>query len=204
MNVMSMPQLPERRKGKWGWPVLFSYAKEYYQAYKVIRFCLTAMGRVTALALLAIALAPLYASPPQVRHTSNKTAVPAHNTKVRRTGARSGHSASSHGKTGRRTRAAHFAPAPSYQLHPDPERYQQIQQALADRGYFKGEANGAWSDDSVEAMRRFQADQKIDDDGKIDALSLIALGLGPKHDGATTVSALPPANSSVSLAGQAR
>jgi len=77
------------------------------------------------------------------------------------------------------------APAPSYQLHPDPERYQTIQKALADRGYFKGDPNGTWGDDSSDAMRRFQTDQKIDNDGKIDALSLISLGLGPKHDGTT-------------------
>ncbi len=76
-------------------------------------------------------------------------------------------------------------PAPTYQLHPDPERYQQIQQSLADRGYFKGEVNGQWNDDSVDALKRFQADQKLDNDGKINALTLTGLGLGPKHDGST-------------------
>ncbi len=83
----------------------------------------------------------------------------------------------------RRRRAAHLAP--SYQLHPDPERYRQIQQALAERGYFTGQVNGEWNDDSVAALRHFQADQKLDGDGKIDALSLKALGLGAKHDGTT-------------------
>jgi peptidoglycan hydrolase-like protein with peptidoglycan-binding domain len=74
---------------------------------------------------------------------------------------------------------------PSYQLHPDPDRYRQIQQALADRGYFTGQVNGEWNDDSVAALRRFQADQKLDGDGKIDALTLRGLGLGAKHDGST-------------------
>src|SRR5438874_11324419 len=60
-------------------------------------------------------------------------------------------------------------PAPSYQLHPDAERYQEIQKALADRGYFKGEANGQWSDDSVDALKRFQADQKLPNDDKINS-----------------------------------
>ena len=75
------------------------------------------------------------------------------------------------------------APAPSYQLHPDPERYGQMQQALADRGYYKGPINGEWNDESVDALRRFQVDKKIDDDadGKVTALSLIGLGLGPRH-----------------------
>ncbi len=88
----------------------------------------------------------------------------------------------------RKTRARRAA-APSYQLHPDPERYQQIQQALADRGYFKGQVNGQWNDDSTDALKRFQADQKLDSDGKINSLSLIHLGLGPKHDGTTAESA---------------
>jgi peptidoglycan hydrolase-like protein with peptidoglycan-binding domain len=71
---------------------------------------------------------------------------------------------------------------PSYQTHPDPARYQQIQQALAERGYFKGVVNGIWGDDSVDALKRFQADQKLEDDGKINSLTLIGLGLGPKRD----------------------
>lgn len=81
------------------------------------------------------------------------------------------------------------APRPSYQLHPDPERYQQIQQALADRGYFKGQINGEWGDDSVDALKRFQADQKLEDDGKISALTLIGLGLGPTHSAAVSSAA---------------
>jgi peptidoglycan hydrolase-like protein with peptidoglycan-binding domain len=92
-------------------------------------------------------------------------------------------SAKSTQKTKKRRRRVHAAP--SYQLHPDPDRYRQIQQALADRGYFTGQANGEWKDDSVAALRHFQADQKLDGDGKIDALSLKALGLGAKHDGST-------------------
>ena len=98
-------------------------------------------------------------------------------------------------KSSRRTRPA----APSYQLHPDAERYKQIQQALADHGYFKGEVNGQWGDDSIDALKRFQADQKLPNDGKISALALIGLGLGPKHDnltGATVPSASTPANQS--------
>jgi hypothetical protein len=83
---------------------------------------------------------------------------------------------------------------PTYQLHPDSERYQEIQKALADRGYFKGEVNGQWGDDSTDALKRFQADQKLPDDGKINSLSLIGLGLGPKHDG----NSVTPANGAAS------
>ena len=69
----------------------------------------------------------------------------------------------------------------STQREPAPERYKEIQQSLADKGYFAGPVNGAWGSDSVEALKRFQRDQNIGDDGKIGSLSLIALGLGPKR-----------------------
>jgi murein L,D-transpeptidase YcbB/YkuD len=84
------------------------------------------------------------------------------------------------------------ARAPSYQTHPDPERYQEIQKALADRGYLKSEPNGQWDNDSIDALKRFQADQKLDTDGKINARTLMGLGLGPKHEGGSVASAVPP------------
>jgi Putative peptidoglycan binding domain len=69
----------------------------------------------------------------------------------------------------------------STQKEPAPERYQEIQKSLADKGYFGGPVNGSWGPDSVEALKRFQRDQNIGDDGKLGSLSLIALGLGPKR-----------------------
>lgn len=69
----------------------------------------------------------------------------------------------------------------SAQKQPDPERYREIQQSLADKGYFAGPVDGTWGPDSLEALKRFQRDQNIDDDGKLGSLSLIALGLGPKR-----------------------
>jgi hypothetical protein len=91
------------------------------------------------------------------------------------------------------TRVVRASPGPSYQLHPDPERYQEIQKSLAERGYFKGDVNGQWGDDSTDALRRFQEDQKLPvADGKISARSLTGLGLGAKHDG----SSVPPSVSS--------
>ena len=67
-------------------------------------------------------------------------------------------------------------------MAPSPDRYMEVQQALADRGYYTGPINGAWTSDCVDALKRFQADQNIGSDGKLGALSLIALGLGPKHE----------------------
>jgi len=90
-------------------------------------------------------------------------------------------------RTGRRTLTAHAArprtrsawhPA---QTAPTPERYKEIQQALVQKGYLHGEPSGRWDQDSIDALRRFQHDQNLDASGKLDSLSLIALGLGPKH-----------------------
>lgn len=67
----------------------------------------------------------------------------------------------------------------SRQQKPARERYREIEQALASRGYLAGQATGDWSADSVEALKQFQTDQKLKASGKIDSLSLIALGLGP-------------------------
>ncbi len=51
--------------------------------------------------------------------------------------------------------------------------------ALSQKGYFAGEADGNWSAESVNALKRFQRDQNLTEDGKLGSLSLIALGLGP-------------------------
>jgi murein L,D-transpeptidase YcbB/YkuD len=69
------------------------------------------------------------------------------------------------------------------QMKPTRERYREIEQALASRGYFNGEPRGDWTAESIEALKRFQADQRLDADGRIDSMSLIALGLGPSRAG---------------------
>jgi len=70
------------------------------------------------------------------------------------------------------------------QQQPTTDRYKEIQQALSAKGYFTGEADGNWGPASVDALKRFQRDQNIPDDGKLGSLSLIALGLGPKRESA--------------------
>jgi len=81
-------------------------------------------------------------------------------------------------KTTKRTPARPVAK----QQQPTPERYKEIQQALADKGYFSGTPDGNWGPESVEALKRFQREQNLEPDGKIGSLSLIALGLGPKRE----------------------
>jgi hypothetical protein len=69
------------------------------------------------------------------------------------------------------------------QLTPTPDRYKEIQTALAAKGYLSSDAAaGEWNQTSVDALKKFQADQNIEASGKLNSLSLIALGLGPKHD----------------------
>ena len=77
----------------------------------------------------------------------------------------------------------------SRQQAPTPDRYKQIQEALAAKGYLKASPSGVWNGESTDALRRFQADQKLEPSGKLNSLSLIALGLGPRRD---TASVPPP------------
>jgi peptidoglycan hydrolase-like protein with peptidoglycan-binding domain len=91
-------------------------------------------------------------------------------------------------KTGKKATVAAKRPATTWrnrQLAPTPDRYRQIQEALASKGYLRSEdATGTWDQNSVDALKRFQSEQNIESNGKINSLSLIALGLGPKHDAA--------------------
>jgi peptidoglycan hydrolase-like protein with peptidoglycan-binding domain len=98
-------------------------------------------------------------------------------------------SASTKGKTGKKTRTAKRS-APR-QSEPAPDRYMQIQQALADKGFFTGSVNGVWGPDSVAALKQFQESQHLAVDGKIGSLSLIALGLGPKREPISQVAGKP-------------
>jgi peptidoglycan hydrolase-like protein with peptidoglycan-binding domain len=84
-------------------------------------------------------------------------------------------------------------PSRSYQQAPSPDRYKEIQQALASKGFYQGEPTGEWGPDSVDALKRFQTAQSLTPDGRIGSLSLIALGLGPKRLTAKSDSTPPPA-----------
>ncbi len=71
------------------------------------------------------------------------------------------------------------------QTKPSPDRYKEIQDALVARGFLAPDsATGEWGPGSVEALKRFQAAQNLEVTGKVNSLSLIALGLGPKREAA--------------------
>jgi peptidoglycan hydrolase-like protein with peptidoglycan-binding domain len=99
-------------------------------------------------------------------------------------------------KTQTKAKAKPKKPAPAHyaQQHPTAERYTEIQAALVDRGLLPA-TTGVWGTDSVEALKKFQQDQGLRPDGKLGALSLRALGLGPRREGtvedAITAGVLP-------------
>lgn len=71
------------------------------------------------------------------------------------------------------------------QLQPTSDRYKEIQTALASKGYLPADqVTGSWNQNSTDALKQFQTTQNLDASGKINSLSLIALGLGPKHESA--------------------
>jgi hypothetical protein len=72
------------------------------------------------------------------------------------------------------------------QMAPTPDRYREIQEAMVAKGYLKPEdVSGGWDQNSMDALKKFQTAQNLDATGKINSLSLIALGLGPKRDTAS-------------------
>jgi hypothetical protein len=81
------------------------------------------------------------------------------------------------------------------QLAPTSDRYREIQDALASKGYLSSPGTGVWDQQSMDAMKRFQQDQKLEPTGKLTARSLTALGLNGKQpesgaDPATPMSSL--------------
>jgi len=127
-------------------------------------------------AALFLISAMLFAAAPQAKPPAKKP-TPPKTTSVAKSKAKKApsrtSSASKRSKTGVRRAARQTAPGA--------ERIREIQQALAERGY-DTPVDGVWSAASIEALKKFQIDQKLPGRGKIDSLSLIALGLGPKYD----------------------
>jgi peptidoglycan hydrolase-like protein with peptidoglycan-binding domain len=94
------------------------------------------------------------------------------------------------------TSARKVAARPQYaprQGGPTPDRYKEIQNSLISKGYLQGTPTGVWDQSSVEAMKKFQADQKLDATGKITSKSIISLGLGPRDESAPNLNT-PPTN----------
>lgn len=138
---------------------------------------------IPTVAILALGSIAFGATPAKAkthkRHTSSTLA----SAKAKKSTKSTATSAGKSTKTAahRKGKATPRRPSRSYQQAPTPERYKEIQQALVSKGYLQGEPTGQWGPDSVDALKRFQTTQNLTPDGKINSLSLIALGLGPKR-----------------------
>jgi hypothetical protein len=132
-----------------------------------------AMAAMIALAWSAGGTAAVQQTTPAKKTAAKKKAAPARKGAATR-------SASSRGKKTPGKRGVTWR---NRQMSPTPDRYREIQGALASKGYLKPEdATGTWNQTSADAMKKFQAEQNLDSTGKINSLSLIALGLGPHRD----------------------
>jgi peptidoglycan hydrolase-like protein with peptidoglycan-binding domain len=87
------------------------------------------------------------------------------------------------------------------QKAPTPDRISEIQTALARGGYYQGSPNGKWDSNTVAAMQKFQSDNNLTANGKINASSLQKLGLGSATAGVDAPKpAQPPLSSAASPA----
>lgn len=162
----------------------------------------TSISVAAAIALLGLSVAaaqqkrktvPATAAPAPVK----KGAAPAAHKSTSGTTAKKGATSSGTARhTASSRKSAPKAPPPTWrnrQTVPSPDRYREIQDALASRGYLRPEdVTGSWNQSSVDALKRFQREQNLESSGKINSLSLIAMGLGPKRDSAPAVPAPAP------------
>jgi hypothetical protein len=109
------------------------------------------------------------------------------------------HSTAATHKTSSKHKKSHKTSAKSHgQKKIDPQRAQEIQEALIREHYLDGKATGQWNDATQQAMQRYQADNGWQSKTTPDARALIKLGLGPDHehllnpDSAMTSQSAPP------------
>jgi len=106
-------------------------------------------------------------------------------------------------RAGRRTRRSSFKHRLA-RLRLEPQRVEEIQQALIGAGYLKQEPTGKWDDATRDAMRRYQHAHGFPTTGLPEAKSLMKLGLGPHplpKDLDPTAQARPPVGSPTSSLG---
>lgn len=131
----------------------------------------------------------------KTKTTSHKQPAAAH-----KTAHRSGkHVASGHARHSRSRHSRKMAWKYRGQRRPDAERTREIQEALVRQNYLHGTPSGVWDQTTRDAMARFQEDHGWQTKMVPDARALIALGLGPSHDGLinpeTAMTSAPPATS---------
>jgi peptidoglycan hydrolase-like protein with peptidoglycan-binding domain len=81
------------------------------------------------------------------------------------------------------------------QRQPSRDRYKEIQQALSNAGFDPGPVDGVWGPNSEDALADFQEARGLEPTGRIDAQTLIQLGLGPNYETANSSTETPNNNS---------
>lgn len=118
-------------------------------------------------------------SSPSAKSSSTKSTTKHHPTKST-TSAKSAHSSKTSSKKHSSKKKSKRARG---QQKIDPDRAQEIQQALVREHYLSADqAAGGWNQASEEAMRKFQADHGWQSKTVPDSRALITLGLGPSKD----------------------
>lgn len=84
------------------------------------------------------------------------------------------------------------------QKAPTSDRITEIQSALSRDGSFGGTPNGKWDDSTTNAMRKFQSTHGLNPTGKLDAPTLMKLGLGSQTAGVAAPTPPPGAVSRLS------
>jgi peptidoglycan hydrolase-like protein with peptidoglycan-binding domain len=74
------------------------------------------------------------------------------------------------------------ARVPIGQSRPTRDRYREIQQALADAGFFPHTVDGFWGKLSEAALKEYQQEEGLNPTGRLDSRTLIRLGLGPQYE----------------------
>jgi hypothetical protein len=156
-----------------------------------------AMAAMIVLAWSAGGTAAVQQTPPAKKTVAKKSAAkkkatPARKGAVTASSRKPGAATRSASSRGKKTTGKRGTTWRNRQMSPTPDRYREIQGALASKGYLKPEdATGTWNQTSADAMKKFQAEQNLDSNGKINSLSLIALGLGPHREAAPPPKAPP-------------
>jgi Putative peptidoglycan binding domain len=141
------------------------------------------MAAMIALAWSAGGTAAVQPTTPAKKTVAKKKAPPARKGSATASSRKPGTTTRSATSRGKKTTGKRGVSWRNRQISPTPDRYREIQGALASKGYLKPEdATGTWNQTSSDAMKKFQAEQNLDSNGKINSLSLIALGLGPHRD----------------------
>jgi len=82
----------------------------------------------------------------------------------------------------RKSKKSHKTASKRGQQKIDPQRAQQIQEALIREHYLNGKPSGVWDSATQAAMQKYQADNGWQSKTTPDARALIKMGLGPDHD----------------------